>query len=451
MATATGGAPGAADDGEDIDGFFSTARTAGREEAVELPSDGYTHYLFDHDDPQVAAFRGMTYEEFARDRYDSNPFLRDLLASWDALYAEPFVGVTSDGVVREGLYALPDEPVTDDAQLVAAAHDLLAVLTEDERGRVTYPLDAPDWRGWSNPEFVFHRNGLRLEDLDDAAADAALAVVRASLSPEGYARVREAMALNAFLGRLVDLPAIMNERSYWFSLFGTPEVGGAWGWQLFGHHVDVNFVTVGGRHVVAPVFLGAEPALSDGERPPIFEARERVAVELASSLTPEQREHAVVYASVLDPAMPEGRLHPADERHVAGAFRDNRVVPYEGIRATGLDAAQRGLLRAVVEDFLLLLQEPQRALTLADVDAHLEDTWLAWYGATDGSQPTYVRIQSPVLLVELDHHAGVWLTNRLPARFHVHSTLRLPNGNDYGRAYVEQWKARRDHKPYTGS
>jgi hypothetical protein len=384
----------------------------------------------------------MSYEEFAKDRYESAEFLRELLAYWDSLYAEPFVGVTSDGVVREGLYDLPDAPVTDDAPLVGAAHALLGALTDAQRERVSYPLDAPDWRGWSNPEFVFHRNGLRLEDLDDDAVDAALAVVRASLSPEGYERVHEAMALNAFLGELVDLPTIMNERSYWFSLFGTPEVGGAWGWQLFGHHVDVNFVTVGGRHVVAPVFLGAEPALSDGVRPPIFEARERVAVELASSLTPDQREQAVVYASVLDPAMPEGRLHPADERHVAGAFRDNRVVPYEGIRATELDARQRGLLRAVVEDFLLLLQEPQRERTLADVDAHLDETWFAWYGATDGSQPTYVRIQSPVLLVELDHHAGVWLTNRLPARFHVHSTLRLPNGNDYARAYVAQWKER---------
>jgi len=47
-----------------------------------------------------------------------------------------------------------------------------------------------------------------------------------------------------------------------------------------------------------------------------------------------------------------------------------------------------------------------------------------------------------VILVELDHHAGVWLSNRLPARFHVHSTLRLPNGNDYGRAYIEQWRRR---------
>jgi hypothetical protein len=151
---------------------------------------------------------------------------------------------------------------------------------------------------------------------------------------------------------------------------------------------------------------------------------------------------AIVYESVLDPSMPEGRLHPADERHVAGAFWDNRVVPYEGIRADALTEPQRKLLRDIAEDFLLLLVEPQREATLRDFDAHLDETYFAWYGATDGSQPFYFRIQSPVILAELDHHAGVWLNNRLPARFHVHTTLRLPNGNDYGRAYLAQSRAR---------
>ncbi|MGV9711731.1 DUF3500 domain-containing protein [Gordonia sp. NPDC003424] len=425
---------------EDIDGFFDTDRVSGRDQAVELPTDGYTNYLFDHDDPQIAAFRGMSYEEFATDRYLSADFLRELLDYWDGLYDEPFIGVTTDGTVAEGLYPLPTEPVTDDTELVAAADKALGLLTADERDRFCFPLDAHQRRAWSNPEFVFHRVGLRLEDLPVEKSDAILGIVEASLSPQGYARIAEAMALNGFLGELVDLPNIMNERSYWVSLYGNPEVGGAWGWQLFGHHVALNFVAVGGRHVIAPVFIGAEPAVSDGVREPIFEVRERIALELAGSLTAQQRAEAVVYESVLDPAMPEGRLHPADERHVGGAFRDNRVVPYEGIRATRLDDHQRCMLRAIVDDFLLLLQDSQREATLADYDRHLDDTWFAWYGATDGSQPNYLRIQSPVLLVELDHHAGVWLTNRLPARFHVHSTLRLPNGNDYGYAYLDQWK-----------
>ncbi|MCW4385674.1 DUF3500 domain-containing protein [Salinibacterium sp. SYSU T00001] len=419
----------------DIDGYFSSARVTGREGAIELPTHNYRAHLIDLDDPKLAESRGMDFEEFAEDRQKA-PFLRELLDYWDGLYREPFVGVTSDGSVREGVHPL--HPTAPDPDLVAAAERMLSLLSDEQREQVSYPLDAPEWRAWSNPEFVVYRVGLRLETLPDEIVDAALAIVRASLSPEGYERVHEAMALNGFLGELVDLPRIMNDRSYWFSIFGTPSTDDPWGWQLFGHHVALNFVTVAGRHVIAPVFLGAEPALSDGERPPLFEKRENIALELAQSFSDEQREVAVVYDSVLDPAMPEGRLHPADERHVAGAFRDNRVIPYEGIRADALTERQRELLRAIVEDTLLLLVEPQREATLRDVDAHLEETYFSWYGGTDGTQPFYFRVHSPVIITELDHHAGVWLNNRLPARFHVHTTLRLPNGNDYGKAYLAQ-------------
>lgn len=427
-------------DDQDIDGFFSTARVSARDEAVTLDDESYRAFLYPLDDEELAPWRGMTYEQFTAARQE-NEFLQRLLDDWDALYAEPFVGITTDGTPLEGVWPLPADGAGD-ATLADAGERALASLSPEQRERVQYPVDAPDWRGWSNPEFVFHRNGLRLEDLADEQVEAILALVSASLSPEGFERVHEAMALNGFLGELTGLPTIMNDRSYWFSIFGSPSPDEPWGWQIFGHHVAVNFVTVAGHDVIAPVFLGAEPALSDGARPPLFDAREQTALQLAGSLTDAQRAAAVVYESVLDPGMPDGRLHPADERHVAGAFRDNRVVPCEGIPASDLDAHQRELLRAIVEEFFGLLREPHRALALERYDAHLDQTWFSWYGATDGSQPVYFRIQSPVILAELDNHAGVWLSNRLPARFHVHTTLRLPNGNDYGRAYVDAWRAR---------
>lgn len=434
-------------DDQRLDDFFSTARTTAREEAVELAGTDYRPFVYPLDDPTLAPWRGMGYQEFA-DARRGDRFLQELLDDWNALLDEPFRGITSDGTVRGGLYGLPDAS-GDDTALVAAAERLLASLTEAERERARYPLDAREWRAWSNPEFVFHRVGLRLEELEEERFRSILGLVEASLSPAGFARVVEAMELNGFLGELTELPTILGPRSYWFSLYGEPRSGEPWGWQLFGHHVAVHFVTVAGRHVIAPVFLGAEPALAEGEREPIFVEREATALALAASLTEQQRASAIVFESVLDPRMPEGRLHPADERHLAGAFRDNRLIPYEGISGFDLDDEQWSLVLAIVEDSLLLLRDDQRALTLADVVEHRDETWFAWYGATDGTQPFYFRIQSPVLVAELDHHAGVWLSNRVPQRFHVHSTLRLPNGNDYGRAYIEQWRARRHPDTHT--
>jgi hypothetical protein len=418
------------------DEFFTADRTTGRSAAIEQPAGSYRDHLHDVEDPVLAQYRGQSYGDFSAER-TAPPFVQELLGAWERLYREPYRGVTADGHVLPGLYPRPGGGHGEPALRIAAER-VLAVLDPGERDRYRYDLDAREWRAWSNPEFMIHDVGLRLEDIDDAKVDAILGLVRACLSPEGYARVRELMALNAFLGELVQLPTIMNERSYFTALFGTPSDDTPWGWQLFGHHVAINFVVVAGRQVIAPVFLGAEPAVRDDGRPSVFAAREEIAVRLASSLTPSQRQEAVVYESVLDPAMPADRLHPADERHVAGAFRDNRVIPYEGVRADQLDDGQRRLLGAIVEDALLLLTEPQRRLTLADYEAHVGETYFAWYGATDGSTPFYFRVHSPVILAEHDHHAGVWLANQLPARFHVHTTLRLPNGNDYGRAYVTQ-------------
>ncbi|WP_062516282.1 DUF3500 domain-containing protein [Demequina gelatinilytica] len=420
----------------DLDGSFSTARVTAREEAVTIADGTYRDFLYDLDDAKLAPWRGLGYEEFSRRKREPD-FVQALLGDWQELYEEPFVGVTAGGHVREDVWRL-GEAGPNPAAPVAAARALLDTLGATERAGIALPLDAPQWRAWSNPEFVIHRVGLRMEEMTEPAVEAVLALMEASLSAPGYARAREAMGLNGYLGDLTGLPALMNDRSYWIALYGSPSEDDAWGWQVFGHHLALNVVFVGGREVIAPVFIGAEPALSDGAHPPLFEDREALAVELATSLTEAQRREAVVFASVLDPAMPEGRLHPADERHVAGAFRDNRVVPYEGIRADRLTTGQRALLRGIVEDFLLLLPDRQRALALEDVERHLSETHVAWYGATDGSQPFYLRIHGPSFLGELDHHAGVWLSNRVPQRFHVHTTLRLPNGNDYGKAFLRQ-------------
>ena len=40
--------------------------------------------------------------------------------------------------------------------------------------------------------------------------------------------------------------------------------------------------------------------------------------------------------------------------------------------------------------------------------------------------------------IEFDHHAGVFLTNPEPAKFHVHTIVRTPNGNDYGFDLLRQ-------------
>jgi hypothetical protein len=67
-----------------------------------------------------------------------------------------------------------------------------------------------------------------------------------------------------------------------------------------------------------------------------------------------------------------------------------------------------------------------------EVERHLGATHFCWAGGIAEDSPFYYRIQSPVVMIEFDHHKGVVLKNPPPEKFHVHPVVRTPNGNDYG-------------------
>ena len=437
-------------DSSDWQGFepqagFSAERVQSAGDGYSHTDEPYTRFQYDPLDPLIAPYRGLDYEGFARVRTD-HPLIQHVIGTWRERLAQPFAGVTSDGRLIEGLYQEPEPAEADaapTAAMTAAAEALDALLSDAERERLHYDLDAEEWRCWSNPEFLVYRVGLRLEEQTPEQIEGILAVIRASLSPVGYERLVTTMRLNAYLGSLLELPQALGEYSYQFSIYGRPSLDEPWGWQLFGHHIAVNVLVAGRREVIAPVFLGAEPNEMPGNDAVAFKERQRTALELAHSFTPAQRAKAVVYESMRDPRMPEGRLHPLDERHLAGAFQDNAVIPYEGVRLDELDEHQRRLVMTIAADQLALLPEGPLRVKLREIREHLDDTWFCWIGeiGDDGRTPFYFRIQSPVYLAEFDHHAGVWLSNATPEVFHTHTTLRYPNGNDYGRAIVARWRA----------
>ena len=208
---------------------------------------------------------------------------------------------------------------------------------------------------------------------------------KASLSPAGFELVRNLMRINGFLGDLVELPLLMNEFSYNFALYAETE---PWGWQLFGHHAVLNCLLAGSQLVLSPVFMGAEPDMIDAgphRGVKVFKERISLARQLMVALPAELRGHAVAYASMVDPAMPEGRLHPGDERHLGGCFQDNRVIPYEGIRVTDMPSQARDLLDAVVDDFIAYLPDRPRAARRREIREHYGETFFSWIGGWEVS------------------------------------------------------------------
>ena len=259
------------------------------------------------------------------------------------------------------------------------------------------------------------------------------------------------MRLNRFLGDLVGGPAVMNEWSYNFSFFGEPSLSEPWGWQCFGHHMCLNCFVLGDQMVLSPAFWGAEPRYADdgpyaGVR--LFDAEEQAGLQFMRMLSPDQQAIAIVAHSIIGGDLPAGRRHFADNLHLGGAFQDNRVVPYEGLNAADMTEMQWQELIQLLSLHLSGLPEGPLQSRLGEIERHLDTTYFCWIGGTDEGSPFYYRIQSPVIFVEFDHHAGVFLTNAEPAKFHAHVIVRTPNGNDYGfdllRQHRESAAAQRD-------
>jgi hypothetical protein len=409
------------------------------------PTGAFRAYLFDHDHPRLAEVRGLNAYEY-REAAREDAFTGGLIRDWTPLYLNDFVGITEDGTLREGLHPLEPARAGEEAPvgaMVAAARTLLALLNDKERDLFRYPVDAPEWQTWANPEFMQFDTGLRLEFQSTAVREAALALVRASLSPAGYQLAHRMMLINGYLGEVVDLREILNEFSYNLALYGEPDPVAPWGWQLFGHHVALNCLVVEGRMSLSPVFLGAEPDEIDagphlgGQS---FHTRIGLATDLMALLSGEQRAAATVYEQMVDPAMPEGRVHPGDERHLAGAFQDNRVIPVEGIMVGEMAEEAQALLLAIIEEYVALLPDGPRAARMREVAERLDETSFSWIGGHRPGDVFYFRIQSPAIIVELDHHCGVFLDYDTPQPFHVHTVMRTPHGNDYGRAWVRAWQ-----------
>ncbi|MGW4906280.1 DUF3500 domain-containing protein [Streptomyces sp. NPDC004270] len=338
---------------------------------------------------------------------------------------EPFRGLaTSDGV-RPGLFPLTGTGV-DTTGIRRATEDYLAALTPEEQAGARFPMDHVTWRHWANGARYFLRHGLCLEDLDDTRRQLALDVVRTSLSRAGYQQVIDLMRLNLTIGELRGETDLLNEWIYWFSVYGDPDGDAPFGWQLDGHHVNVNCAVVGDHLVLTPTFLGAEPVIDVSGKyagTAAFRLEEAAGQEFFAGLSAAQRERAVIADELPDDLF-------------VGAFRDNYELNYEGMPFAALTAGQRRAAQELISLYTDRAGPGHAAVRREEVLAHEGDTHFAWIGDPDGV--FYYRVHSPVILIEFEHQAGVMFDNDVPSRRHIHTVVRTPNGNDYGVDLLRQ-------------
>lgn len=306
----------------------------------------------------------------------------------------PFRGITEAGTVEEGLYSIRSTGVsTKPVQL--AAQRFLDSLDAGQKKLTQFDIQSVRWRQWSNTH-RYPRVGVSFGQLSDHQLNLAFGVLKASLSTRGLMQSEAIIKLNGHLGELTGKPEEFSSGLYWLSIFSDPSSSQPWGWQLDGHHLNINYFVLRDQVVITPLFMGSEPV--NAQYGPLkgiklFEKEENLAYELMSSLSPDQKKKAVLADEIPSNIFTAG-------------FRDNYELRYEGIPYLQMTSRQQEKLLDLVGTYTGRQRKGHAELWIEEVKRHKERLFFAWMGGTGPKDVFYYRIHSPVILIEFDHQAG---------------------------------------------
>ena len=328
------------------------------------------------------------------------------------------------------------------AQMAAAARALIETLDAEQRKAVLFPLDSSERTNWSNlPVVMVEPPGLFVGAMSDAQKAATHALLRASLSGQGYAKFTSVMRLEDLLHEIdaARLAAETDEErkrygqvfvdayrygNYAVAIFGEPGAD-RWGWKLAGHHAAANFTVSRGRVAFTPTFLGSSPmTVESGPYAGLMALPQEGSrgIELMQALTEAQREQANIHPEVAGDVF-------------EGAGRRASLSRYEGLKADGLGADQMRLLQVLVAEYVRNADFDAAEAQLAAIgQAGWGELYFSWRGPVDASGRFYYRVHGPRILIEY---------NRQDAN-HDHTVVRDPR-NDYGEDWLGQHLA--EHHP----
>ncbi len=317
-----------------------------------------------------------------------------------------------------------------------AADKFLAGLNDNQRKKTLFPVESTEWMTWDNRHFAI-REGVGFFDMSAAQRKLAFDLMRASLSAKGLKQTRDIMKLNGTLAELTNNYDEYSEWFYWITIMGTPSATEPWGWQLDGHHAIINYFVLGNQVVMSPVFLGSEPvgtATGKFKGTVVLQEEQNLGLKLMRSLDAAQQATAKIAAN------------KQGEDTLAAAYRDNLVLDYAGIPASKLNAAQKKLLLQLIAQYVSNMDNGHARVRMSEVRKHLDQTYFGWIGGAQPDGIFYYRIHSPVILIEFDHQRPIALAkSQIPTRNHIHTVVRTPNGNDYGKDLLRQHHAQHPH------
>jgi hypothetical protein len=312
----------------------------------------------------------------------------------------------------------------------AAAKKFLAALDDAQRGKVVYDFkDEEQRKRWSNlPTTMVKRGGLRMGDLTKPQRDAAMAVLAAALSPQGYEKVTQIVEGDEMLKKNDNRsgpggpgrPAMFGHDEYYISFLGQPSATEPWMIQFGGHHLAINITLVGEHSTLAPTHTGSQPAIYELEGKTIRPLGHEIdkSFALVGSLDEAQRKQAVLGFEMHD--------------LVLGPGRDGQTIEPEGIKGSALTKKQREMLLDLAGEWTGIMNEAVANAKMDEMKKNIDETWFSWSGPTDKPGAAYFRIQGPTVFIEYaPQRLGGDVTK------HIHTIYRDPT-NDYGVKWAKR-------------
>lgn len=295
-------------------------------------------------------------------------------------------------------------------QLIASkANNFLGLLDEEQKAKAGYPYEDEERFNW---HFVpRERNGIPFKELTDKQRQAALALLKVSVSEQGYQKANNIMALENVLREVESRPVNDTYRdplNYSITIFGEPGGENIWGWRLEGHHISLNFSSASGEIVSAtPTFWGSNPGVVRTGRErgkQVLKQETDLGFHLVNSLNRDQLKIAIVSAKA-----------PSDI--ITGNDRKAALQEPAGLAYAEMNDQQKKLFMQLLNVYVKNYQLGFSKRLMDKIEkAGIENMSFAWAGSLQPGAGHYYRIQGPNLLIEYD--------NTQNNANHVHSVVR---------------------------
>lgn len=276
--------------------------------------------------------------------------------------------------------------------------------------KVNYCLGDEEMHSWTNVPGA-RSGGIELREMSKEQQQLVWELVATFMSETGIAKAK------LIANEITQVARATPLGSHTVAMFGDPRQDGAWGFQLDGHHLAMNFLVQEADVLLAPAFIGAQPLSVNGQAPLRDEAL--LGRDLIDAFTELERAEAKKDSLIgRDVIVGSGRGQLDRGRTYDVSQFDN-----VGVQIGALEKDAANVVNEIIDEFINNLAEPFAGRVRARIEDSIRDGFVVF---DNRNSDIYYRIFVPNrMLIEYNDVSSD----------HVHTIFRLLGQDlysDYG-------------------